>query len=424
MVAVVGAVVPFMIQGQAQSRGLQQQAVVAAIGGPGAITSDDLGTLTASSGLSGAALVSGDRVEIVGDPEPAIEELIALCPPGVLSPTPLGWVDYQGYEVHGACTTAGDGRIVVARMARGWRSSGRTRQIFFMALVFGTLAGGVVAGTVRRVLEPLESISEAARGLAVGESVQLETPADPELRPLVDALLQLSVAMQAREDDIQLRLELTRQLGAVVAHEVRNPMQSIMMLADVVAHEPDAAERSRVLTMIQQELGLIEEVVHRLVDSGGELRLVLREHRVANILERCVKLAGPAARERNVEVALVNEHPVQAEVDAALLRRAVENLVHNAVAIRAQAGGGRVELALHHPPGELLFSVDDDGDGVDPENRERIFEAGFSAREGGTGLGLALARKVAEAHGGTLDVLGSDLGGARFELRVPVKSDA
>ncbi len=412
-----------MIQGRVQTRALQQQSVLAAIGGKTELsTENDLTTLVASTGLSGAALLDGGPV--VGQPVEAIAELGARCPEGVITPTPLGWAEHGDYEVFGACTETGGQRLVAARTARSWRSSGHTRQILLMALVFGSLAGGVVAGGVRKLLEPLAGISEAARGLAAGEPVRLDAPEEPELRPLVGALLQLSAAMQAREDDIQMRLELTRQLGAVVAHEVRNPLQSVMMLADVLAHEPEPEKRAKVLRMIQQELGLIEEVVHRLVDSGGELRLVRRKHRVAEMLNRCVQLVGPPAKEQNVDVRVTREHPMEAEIDAALLRRALENLVHNAVALRSSAGGGRVELTLDRARGEMVIGVDDDGDGVDPADRERIFEAGFSNREGGTGLGLVLARKVAEAHGGTLRVLGSELGGARFELRLPLPDDA
>jgi len=413
-VAVVGAIVPFLIQGRVQTRALHQETVLAAVS-----VGSEPRALASLDGISGAALF-GPGEELIGEPADVLRSMNERCPDSALAAVPLGWVDHGDWEVFGACRKLGEQRLVAVRTARSWRSSGRSRQVLLLALVFGMLAGGVVGGTVRKLLKPLADISEAARGLANGEPVALIPPEEPELRPLAEALLQLYAAMQARDDDIELRLELTRQLGAVVAHEVRNPLQSIMMLADVVAHEDRPAEREKVLHMIQQELGLIEEVVHRLVDSGDELRLIRREKRLADLLHRCVQLASPTARERRVEIAVVREDPVVAEVDAALLRRALENLVHNAVALRGDAGGGRVELALDSTPVDAVMTVDDDGEGVAVDDRDRIFQSGYSNREGGTGLGLPLARKVAEAHGGTLIVLSSPLGGARFELRIPL----
>ena len=108
-------------------------------------------------------------------------------------------------------------------------------------------------------------------------------------------------------------------------------------------------------------------------------------------------------------------------MDAALFRRAVENLVSNAISIRGDSGGGVVEITLEAHTDAVLVHVDDDGEGVPETDRERIFISGVTRRRGGTGLGLALARKVAEAHGGTLSVTNSHLGGARFTLALPLE---
>lgn len=303
----------------------------------------------------------------------------------------------------------------------GLLPTGRARQVLPLALVLGCLAGGLIAGTVRQLLQPLEGMAEAARALAAGQEVEVAVPGEPELQPVAQALQQLAVAQRAREDEIELRLALTQELAAVVAHEVRNPLQSLTMLADLVAHEPEEARRREVLEGIQQELALIEEVVRRLVDSGGELQLLRRAVDLGELLERCRRLQAPLAREGSVELSIAGSG-AEVRADGPLLRRAVENLVHNAVCVLAEQGGGRVVLATEVSPSVVRVIVEDDGPGVAESERERIFEAGVSGRSGGSGLGLALARRVAEAHGGSLGCSRSALGGARFTLELPVES--
>ena len=132
-------------------------------------------------------------------------------------------------------------------------------------------------------------------------------------------------------------------------------------------------------------------------------------------------MQGPRARERTVDLRSHILATPTASVDAALMRRAVENLVSNAISIRGDAGGGLVEVTLESDANDVLIHVDDDGEGVPEGEREDIFISGVTHRRGGTGLGLALARKVAQAHGGTLHVTSSHLGGARFTLALPLE---
>ena len=93
----------------------------------------------------------------------------------------------------------------------------------------------------------------------------------------------------------------------------------------------------------------------------------------------------------------------------------------NAIEHAARDGGGQVTVAL--VPGRRLarLFVDDDGPGVPLEDRERIFQAYYSAKPGGTGLGLALVKQVIVAHGGTIACLESPIGGARFEATLPLQ---
>ena len=106
-----------------------------------------------------------------------------------------------------------------------------------------------------------------------------------------------------------------------------------------------------------------------------------------------------------------------AQIDPEAVRRALINLVRNA--IQASPAGGRVTVALQESRAEVALTVRDRGPGLAPEIEERAFEAFVTGRASGTGLGLALVRRVAEEHGGTIELVNQPRGGAQARLRLP-----
>ena len=131
------------------------------------------------------------------------------------------------------------------------------------------------------------------------------------------------------------------------------------------------------------------------------------------------------AADRRIEYAVDAAGPCVAAIDPDKLQRVVMNLLGNA--FKFVPDGGLVRCSLRHSAEEITFAVDDSGPGVTPELRQAIFErfrqgdGGINRTVAGTGLGLAIAKEFVEMHKGRIDVLDSDLGGARFEVRLPLK---
>jgi signal transduction histidine kinase len=116
--------------------------------------------------------------------------------------------------------------------------------------------------------------------------------------------------------------------------------------------------------------------------------------------------------------------PLPVRIDAMMLRRAVDNLVRNSVqAISADPGrnAGRVRVRALREPRHALLQVDDDGPGVAPDGRARVFDPYYTTKSEGTGLGLAIVKKVVLEHGGEIDCAESELGGALFTIRLPLR---
>jgi two-component system nitrogen regulation sensor histidine kinase NtrY len=123
----------------------------------------------------------------------------------------------------------------------------------------------------------------------------------------------------------------------------------------------------------------------------------------------------------------LGDDPAMVQIDAQMLRRALDNLVRNAVHAVAAAGpegGGRVIVAARNEGDTAVIEVRDDGPGIEKESRERVFDPYFTTKSEGTGLGLAIVKKVVLEHGGSIDCVEAPEGGACFRIRLPIRGEA
>jgi len=262
----------------------------------------------------------------------------------------------------------------------------------------------------------------------------------PMRRALRSLAARVAVAASAVElQERRRRNERLAHLGALaasLAHEIKNPLGAILGALALLdppraggssdGGEPEAGrltdEQRRWLDILRQESQRLDRTVTDALALGRAPRLERRRIVPREIGEGARLLAQERAAKNQVELALREAEPGGAELDADpdQLRHALLNLLLNAISV--QPGGGRVELALERRADRFAFHVRDDGPGVAPELREKIFEPFFSTRPTGSGIGLAVAQRVAAAHGGRLEIVSPDQGfrGAHFVLTLPL----
>jgi two-component system sensor histidine kinase AtoS len=222
---------------------------------------------------------------------------------------------------------------------------------------------------------------------------------------------------------LRVRSDAVESLGAGIAHEVRNPLNALSLNLQLLRErlEDPSADRADLLAkadaMIAELRRMDDLVTHLLeVSRGGPPD---REERPLDpVVERVVERLRPTAERAGVAVRFSGGSARRLSIDPVRIDGALHNLVRNA--IEAAPPGGHVWVSTRDDPFSTVVAVEDDGKGIPPEDRTRIFELFFTRKRGGTGLGLPLARRAIQDHGGELEVLDRPGGGARFLVHLPI----
>ncbi len=322
------------------------------------------------------------------------------------------------WAVHCSAQANGDRVVAAVRL----EPAAQAQRVLALVVLLGISVGIITALGILRLLRPLSEISGALARVGAGErGVRMAQTGLAELDELVDRLNAAARSVEDREDGILGRIEVVQEMARIVAHEIRNPLQSLELLTSLVASEDDDQERMHIAGSIHAEVRTLEQVVHRLLRESatrGALRLRLTTQAVAPLVEQVIALRRPQANSQSVRLAMGPMSWATVPFDQALLKRSIENLVLNALQA-VPPTTGEVRVSVLEEDEWLVIIVDDNGPGVPEELRDHVFEANVTSKEGGTGLGLALVKGVVEAHSGHIEYHPSPLGGARFEARIP-----
>ena len=313
------------------------------------------------------------------------------------------------------------GALVVAEPESALRA--RWLQLFWeLALAFGIgipVAGILVVYYSRRIARPLEELASAADEVAAGhyDVAVPERTWGSEVERLAARFHEMTARLSESE-------QLSRNFLMSVSHELRTPLTAIRghvaALREGVLE--DEAAQSRSLEVVSEEALRLERLVGEFRESFRPFApAVLREEvDIRALCERAYATFAEEAKARGIEYDLALGEGAVLITDGDRVLQIVTNLIANALHWTPE--GGRVDLGLGTDNGEVRVTVGDTGPGIKPEAEERVFRPFWSGDGGGTGLGLTIARELAFALGGRLE-LHSELGhGSRFVLVLPVQA--
>ena len=227
------------------------------------------------------------------------------------------------------------------------------------------------------------------------------------------------------------RLAAMGELASTVAHEVRNPLNAIGMIAQRLRHEftdpgpaaptQDPAELRGLLDVLTGETLRINRIVQQFLDYARPPRIAPRTASLEDLVSDIARAQRPRAEARGVRVDIDVQKAGKAVFDPDQLRQAIENLVRNA--IDASPAGGRVGMRVRPEARGHVVEVTDEGPGIPPDILPKIFDLYFTTKADGTGVGLAVAHQIVEAHQGRIDVESAPGKGTRMSIHLPPASE-
>jgi signal transduction histidine kinase len=275
---------------------------------------------------------------------------------------------------------------------------------------------------LRRITSPIGALAKAAGQLGRGDlsqRVQFQGKGEVEM---------LGQAFNSMAADLEHAEQLRRNLVADVAHELRTPLSNIQGYLEAIRDrvmKPNATT----IRSLNEEAALLSRLVNELQElslaEAGELKLVYQPEDIAKLVKQAVAPWQPkvAAKEISLSLDLPDNLPL-VNIDWQRVNQVLHNLLENAVGHTHK--GGTISVAAMTQDGWVEVSVSDTGEGIPAEDLPYIFERFYrvdrsrARATGGSGLGLTIAKRLVEAHGGTITVQ-SELGkGSRFSFTLPI----
>lgn len=255
--------------------------------------------------------------------------------------------------------------------------------------------------------------------VAVGGSITTRFVASARSLELASRTLRATQAQLVERE----RLAALGSLSAVIAHEVRNSIgvvfNAVAMLRKLSTQSDDS---STLFKIVEEEAHRLKRMVADLLNFARPYDLRLAPAQLDELIRGAVSASRMAAHEDEtavkVELVLASQ---EIWCDEQLVRQAIVNLVSNALQAPRKQAPVSVRVETQAATSDLRISVRDDGEGVSPDQREKLFTPFFTTRPTGTGLGLALVRRIAEAHGGSVAFQPTPGGGATFVMTLPLQ---
>ena len=256
----------------------------------------------------------------------------------------------------------------------------------------------------------------------VGVSVQEIQGAGDRMGALItlrdlDSIESINTQLQVSE-----RLAAVGRITAGVAHEVKNPLNSMRLwlenLKESLPADADGAALQAV-HVLDAEIDRLDAVVKRFLDFSRPMDVRLEPTQLANLLREVLEVAQPQLQKANVQVARLLPIGIpEVFVDRDLLKQAVLNLVLNAV--EAMPTGGQLQLTLSRRGEMAEITVGDTGKGIPTEDRQKVFQLFFTTRPGGSGIGLASTFRIVQLHNGSINFTSEVGRGTTFRIELPL----
>jgi two-component system, NtrC family, sensor histidine kinase HydH len=298
-----------------------------------------------------------------------------------------------------------------------------------MANIFLVLLGLIILFTLltatwvsRVIARPIVALTGFARGYMRDKVLQAPATAGTgEVRELTDAFVQMVRDIDQSQQNLVLasKLAVVGEMSSVIAHEVRTPLGILRSSAQMLQRESAISDEGRELVgFIESETERLNRLVSAMLDTATPRTPSFAVVDMHYLIPKSIAMLAALADKKQVLVSTrLLAANTMVECDEEQMTQVLLNLLMNGLQILRD--GDRIEVATRDDGKQFCIEIADDGPGIDPTERTRVFEAFFFKREGGIGLGLAIVQQIIRSHGGEIEAAESVLGGALFCIQLP-----
>jgi len=304
-----------------------------------------------------------------------------------------------------------------------------TKPIMVIGIVMAVLISLISHLVMRSITSPLQKLARASKKLAAGDwNAMVEIETSDEVGELATALNEMARELRRGEEKLlrSEKLSMTGYLAARVAHDIRNPLFSIKMRAQMICERLPAGSADRAsLEPILKDIEQVEWVVQGLLDLASPVKLDLEEASVNEVVEEVLASLADHLEHAWIKVEWKPDPDLpRIRIDPGRLKQVLLNLVLNAAEAMPEGGILGARTGCRDDPESVCIEIWDIGMGIDESVRDRLFDPFFTTKRDGVGLGLVNARSLVESHGGSLELLPRDGRGTRAVVRLPIQPTA
>ncbi len=224
-----------------------------------------------------------------------------------------------------------------------------------------------------------------------------------------------------KQNERNSRLIAMGEMAAKIVHEIRSPLCSIELFSTMLSKDLEGTAHAEMSRGISTGIQSLNNILTNMLLFARNQKPSFREVRLAAVVEESIKMLSPLAEIRGVNVVTNLTNDVT-DGDAELSKQVFMNIFLNA--IQAMPDGGRLEVSMQSDDEFITVAVTDEGEGINPENLEKIFDPFFSTKDKGTGLGLTIAYKIMQCHNGFIKAFKNADKGSIFYLYFPKNKNA
>ncbi|MFO8008494.1 MAG: ATP-binding protein [Candidatus Brocadiia bacterium] len=247
------------------------------------------------------------------------------------------------------------------------------------------------------------------------------------VRDRTERLRQWRLLVEALRDRLGRMGDLAAlgELSASVAHEIRNPLCGMMLSVEVLQTKMDPEDsRMRVLRNLHREAEKMEKVVNNLLHYARQYKPRLVPCELEEVIRKTIESIRAHLDRKRIEVSIVRSPAeCRADADPEMLQQVFRNILLNSVDASTEGSHLQVGLRMPGDPPQVAVTFRDQGEGIEPDRLERIFEPFFTSKHNGVGLGLSVSKKIVDAHEGCIEVESEPGAGTTFTVVLPARAE-